>query len=147
MTFGTPMALLGLLVIPAIVVLLIVGERRRKAQGAEFGTPALVAASAPAPRRIRRLLPFALALVALAALIVGVARPRATLSVAGREATVILALDTSRSMTATDVKPSRLAAAVCRRAHLPRRRTRRVLDRHRLVLDAGDRCALPDDRP
>jgi Ca-activated chloride channel homolog len=77
-----------------------------------FGTPALVAASAPAPRRIRRLLPFALALVALAALIVGVARPRATLSVAGREATVILALDTSRSMTATDVKPSRLAAAV-----------------------------------
>ena len=112
MTFGTPIALLGLLVIPAIVVLLIVGERRRKAQGAEFGTPALVAASAPAPRRIRRLLPFALALVALAALIVGVARPRATLSVAGREATVILALDTSRSMTATDVKPSRLAAAV-----------------------------------
>ena len=112
MTFGTPIALLGLLVIPAIVALLVVGERRRKAQGALFGTPALVAASAPAPRRIRRLLPFALALVALAALIVGVARPRATLSVPGRQATVILALDTSRSMTATDVKPSRLAAAV-----------------------------------
>src|SRR5690349_19207533 len=112
MSFGTPIALLGLLVVPAIVVLLIVGERRRKAQSAAFGTPALVAAAAPAPRRIRRLLPFVLALVALAALIVGVTRPRATLSVAGRQATVILAIDTSRSMTATDVKPSRLAAAV-----------------------------------
>jgi Ca-activated chloride channel family protein len=112
MTFGSPLALLGLLVVPAIVVLLVIGERRRKAQGARFGTPALVAAAAPAPRRIRRLLPFVLALVALSALIVGVARPRATLSVPGREATVILALDTSRSMAATDVQPSRLAAAL-----------------------------------
>ena len=112
MSFGTPAALLGLLVVPALVALIVVGERRRKAQGARFGTPALVAASAPAPRPIRRLLPSALALVALAALIVGVARPRATLSVPGRQATVILALDTSRSMAATDVKPSRLAAAL-----------------------------------
>jgi Ca-activated chloride channel family protein len=111
-SFGSPLALLGLLAIPAIVALLVLGERRRKAQGVRFGTPALVAASAPAPRPIRSLLPFALALVALTALIVGVARPRATLSVPGREATVILALDTSRSMAATDVQPSRLAAAL-----------------------------------
>ena len=41
MTFGTPLALLGLLAIPAIVVLLVIGERRRRAQGARFGTPAL----------------------------------------------------------------------------------------------------------
>jgi len=111
-SFGTPIALLGLLVVPALVVLLVVGERRRKAQGARFGTPALVKASLPAPHRARRLLPFALALVALSALIVGVARPRANLSLPGREATVVLAIDTSRSMAATDVKPSRLAAAV-----------------------------------
>jgi Ca-activated chloride channel family protein len=111
-SFGSPFALLGLLAIPAIVALLVLGERRRKAQAVRFGTPALVAALAPAPRRIRSLLPFALALVALTALIVGVARPRATLSVPGREATVILALDTSRSMAATDVQPSRLAAAL-----------------------------------
>jgi Ca-activated chloride channel homolog len=111
-SFGTPIALLGLLVVPVLVVLLVVGERRRGVRRALFGTPALVAASAPAPRRIRRLLPFALALVALSALIVGVARPRATLSVPGRQATVILAIDASRSMAATDVKPSRLAAAL-----------------------------------
>jgi Ca-activated chloride channel family protein len=50
--------------------------------------------------------------VALSTLIVGVARPRATLSVLDRSATVVLALDTSRSMSATDLKPSRLAAAL-----------------------------------
>jgi Ca-activated chloride channel family protein len=111
-SFGTPVALLGLLVLPVLVALLVVGERHRTGQRARFGTPALVAASAPPPRRIRRLLPFVLALVALTALIVGVARPRATLSVPGKQATVILALDTSRSMAATDVKPSRLAAAL-----------------------------------
>ena len=112
MSFGTPLALLGLLVVPALVVLVWLGERRRRSQRERFGTPALVAASAPAPRRIRRLLPLALALVALSALIVGLARPRAMLSVPGRQATVILALDSSRSMAATDVKPSRLAAAL-----------------------------------
>jgi Ca-activated chloride channel family protein len=112
MSFGTPIALLGLLALPVLVVLLVLGERRRRAQGARFGTPALVAAAAPAPRRIRRLLPTALAIVALAALIVGVARPRAKFSLTGREATVVLALDVSRSMAATDVQPSRLAAAL-----------------------------------
>lgn len=112
MTFGTPLALLGLLVVPGLIVLLALGERRRRVQASAFGTPALLAGSLPAPRRLRRLLPFALAIAALTALIVGVARPRATLSVPDRSATVILAMDTSRSMSATDVKPSRFAAAL-----------------------------------
>ena len=141
MSFGTPLALLGLLVVPVVVVLLVIGERRRRAQGAAFGTPALVAASLPAPRRVRRLLPFALALVALSALIVGVARPRATLSVPGRQATVILALDTSRSMSATDVKPSRLAAALAAARAFLDVAPEELLRRHRLVLDVGVRRA------
>jgi len=112
MSFGSPIALLGLLIVPVLIVLMVVAERRRRAQQARFGSPALVAASTPPARRIRRLLPLALALVALSALIVGVARPRAKVPVPGKQATVILAIDTSRSMVATDVKPSRLAAAV-----------------------------------
>ncbi len=112
MTFATPHALFGLLVVPAIVCLLVVAERRRRSQGARFGTPALVASIAPAPHPVRRLLPVTLALVALAALVVGVARPRAMISVPRRQATVILTIDTSRSMAATDVQPSRLAAAL-----------------------------------
>jgi Ca-activated chloride channel family protein len=55
--------------------------------------------------------PPALALLALAALATGLARPHATLSVEQEQATVVLAMDTSRSMVATDVPPSRLAVA------------------------------------
>lgn len=112
MTFGTPIVLLGLLVVPLLIAVVVVAERRRGAQRERFGTPALVSATTPPVRRIRRLLPLALALVALSVLVVGVARPRAKIPVPGKQATVILTLDSSRSMVATDVKPSRLAAAV-----------------------------------
>ena len=112
MSFGSPLALLGLLAVPALVALVALGERRRTSQQARFGTPALVKATAPPTPRWRRLLPLALALAALSALIVGVARPHAMLSLPGKQATVILALDSSRSMAATDVQPSRLDAAL-----------------------------------
>ncbi len=59
----------------------------------------------------RRYLPLAILLVALAAMIVGVARPHAVVSVPREEATVVLTLDVSRSMKAEDVEPTRLEAA------------------------------------
>ncbi len=62
------------------------------------------------PGRLRYL-PVAILLVGLAAMIVGVARPHATVSVPREEATVILAMDVSRSMKAKDVEPTRLEAA------------------------------------
>lgn len=112
MTFAWPVALVGLALVPALAGLMWTAERRRRRGAARFGTPALVAGSVPHRPGRRRLLPAALALVALALLLVGLARPHTALSVPRREATVMLALDTSRSMAANDVRPSRLRAAL-----------------------------------
>jgi Ca-activated chloride channel homolog len=110
-TFQWPVALLALLVVPVAVAAYVLVDRRRAAQVARFTTPALFPnLVARAPGRLRHL-PVVVLVLALAALAVGVARPHATISVPREEATVILAVDVSRSMTATDVHPTRLAAA------------------------------------
>ena len=111
MSFAWPAVLLALLLVPVLAVVIWLADRRRRTAAARFGTPALVAASVPARPGWRRLVPAAVALAALTVLLVGLARPYANLSVSRREATVVLALDTSRSMAATDVRPTRLAAA------------------------------------
>jgi Ca-activated chloride channel family protein len=68
--------------------------------------------NAATPRRAwRRHVPPTLFLVALLLLLLGLARPQGTVSVPRASGTVILAFDVSNSMTATDVTPSRLAAA------------------------------------
>ena len=59
----------------------------------------------------RRHLPVAVLLLAVASFLLGFARPHATLSVRSEEATVVIAIDTSHSMAANDVPPTRLAAA------------------------------------
>jgi Ca-activated chloride channel family protein len=109
--FDWPLALLGLLVVPALVALYVRRERRRTEDARRFGNPALLPNIVAASPGWRRHLPLAVFLVALAAMVVGVARPHATVKVKREEATIILAIDTSLSMRATDVKPTRLAAA------------------------------------
>lgn len=111
MSFDMPLALLALLAVPLAAAAYVLYDRRRKAQAARFAAPALYPnVVARAPGRLRHL-PVVVLLLALAALLTGFARPHATLSVPREEATVVLALDVSRSMTATDVSPTRLAAA------------------------------------
>lgn len=111
MTFQAPLALLGLLVVPLLVVAYVRHERRRDSYVATFANLALLPNLVDRAPGWRRHLPVAILLVALAAMVVGVARPHATVSVPREEATVILAIDVSRSMAAKDVKPSRLGAA------------------------------------
>ena len=111
MSFAWPLALLALLAVPLAVAGYLALERRRQRQAAVFANPELVPnLIGRRPGRLRHLPP-ALGLLALAALATGLARPHATLSVEREEATVVLAMDTSRSMVATDVPPTRLVVA------------------------------------
>src|SRR5207248_6769160 len=110
-SFAQPLALVALVAVPVLLVLWIRNERRRRAGAARFANLALLPNLVPRPPGRLRYLPLALFLVALTAMIVGVARPHANLSIPRKEATVVLAIDVSRSMTANDVQPSRLDAA------------------------------------
>jgi Ca-activated chloride channel homolog len=110
-SFGWPLALLGLVLVPLLVLLYAWHDRRRRQVAARFANPALLPNVLDrSPGRLR-FLPLAVLLLALATMIVGVARPHATLNVPREEATVVLAMDVSRSMKAADVEPTRLDAA------------------------------------
>jgi Ca-activated chloride channel family protein len=110
-TFVWPLALVGLLVIPVLVGLYVLAARRRRRQAARFANPALQPNLISASPAWRRYVPPAFALVALALLVVGVARPHVVRDVTRDEATVVLTIDVSRSMAATDVQPTRFEAA------------------------------------
>ena len=111
MTFTWPIALAGLVLVPLLVLAYLWSERRRTASRATFGNPDLLPNVIEREPGKLRYLPLAILLLGLAAMIVGVARPHATVSVPREEATVILAMDVSRSMKAEDVEPTRLDAA------------------------------------
>ena len=111
MSFGHPLALILLVGVPLLAWLWTVQDRRRRRSAAAFGNPALLPNLVDqSPGRLRAVPP-ALFLVALTALVVGFARPHAHITVPRHEATVVLAMDVSRSMQARDVAPSRMLAA------------------------------------
>ncbi len=111
MSFHWPLVLTALAALPVLVALYLDRDHRRVASQAQFGNPDLLPNVVDrAPGRLRYLPPLVL-LVALVFMIVGVARPHATVSVPREEATIVLAMDVSRSMKATDIEPTRLDAA------------------------------------
>jgi Ca-activated chloride channel homolog len=110
-SFMWPIVLLGLVALPLLVLLYALAERRRRRSQAAFGNPALLANVVDRTPGKIRYLPLVVLLVGLATMIVGVARPHATVSIPREEATVILAMDSSRSMKAEDIQPNRLDAA------------------------------------
>src|SRR3954453_6820740 len=111
MTFQTLWLLLGLLLLPVLGAAYISTERRRRRAAAAFAAPATVASVVPRRPGWRRHLPVAVAGLALAALIGALARPQVSVAVPAEQATIVLAMDHSGSMMATDVSPSRLIAA------------------------------------
>jgi Ca-activated chloride channel homolog len=110
MSFGHPLLLLTLLVVPATILALRLAERRRMRYAVKY-TNVDVLAALVAGRPWRRYVPTSLALLALTVLCVAFARPHATSLVPKERATIILVLDVSGSMQAGDVRPSRLGAA------------------------------------
>lgn len=111
MTFDWPLALLALLLLPVLVVLYVLRERRRTDFASGFANPALLPNVIDRAPGWRRHLPLILGLLGLTAIVLGVARPHATVDVKREEATIVLAIDVSRSMKADDVEPTRLDAA------------------------------------
>jgi Ca-activated chloride channel homolog len=111
MTFLWYEALWLLLAVPLLVALYLAWLHRRKRTTLAYPSLALLEGAITRSQRIRRHLPPALVMTALVALIVATARPAAVLELPAREGTVVLAIDVSLSMAATDVKPNRLAAA------------------------------------
>ena len=111
MSFELPLALLGLLLVPMMLALYLVAQRRRRAYAVRFTNLDLLGSVVTASPQWRRHVPPLLFLLALAALVVAIARPHVNVDVAKEEATVMLATDSSGSMQATDVSPNRLDAA------------------------------------
>src|SRR4051812_35601213 len=106
-----PGLLFLLVIVPLLIAAYIWMLRRRRRFTVRYSSLALVRAALPRFSRWRRHLPFALFLIALASLVIALARPVAIVSVPTGQTTVILAMDVSRSMCATDIEPNRLEAA------------------------------------
>jgi Ca-activated chloride channel homolog len=111
MSFATPFVLWGLLLIPLGLIAYWLVQRRRIKYAARFTNLDLLVNVVDATPGRRRHLPAVLALAALAALVVAMARPQKVVAVPREDATVVLTMDSSASMKATDVAPSRLDAA------------------------------------
>ena len=110
MTFGWPYALLALLAIPAAAVAYYLYRRRVARHAVPFpDVDLLVAASRRG--RLRRYIPLALAGLSMTGFLFALSRPEVTRSVPKEQATIMLAIDTSGSMSADDVAPYRLRAA------------------------------------
>ena len=101
--------LLGL--IPLLIAVYIWVLRRRRRFAVRYSSLALVREALPHSSRLRRHLPFALFLLAIASLVIALGRPVDIVSVPTDQTTIILAIDVSGSMRSTDIKPSRLGAA------------------------------------
>ena len=111
MTFAQPLLLIGLLGVPLAVLGYLYVQRRRSRYVVRFTNVDLLANLVPKTPAWRRHVPPALYVAAMAALVIALARPSAMVAVPREDATIILAMDTSGSMMATDVAPSRLASA------------------------------------
>jgi Ca-activated chloride channel homolog len=110
-TFASPIWLFALALIPLALLAYAASRRNAKRYAVRFPAVRTVALAAAAVPAWRRHLPAALALAALAALVLALAKPQRSVAVPVERASIMLILDHSRSMLATDVQPDRIGAA------------------------------------
>lgn len=111
MTFIWPELLWLMLVLPMLLAGYVLVLRRKKKLALRYASLAIVRDAMGMGQLIRRHIPPLLFFVALAAMLAAIARPQATVTLPTQHETVILAMDISGSMRATDVEPNRLVAA------------------------------------
>lgn len=111
MKFLWPETLWLLFAVPVLVALYVVLLRRRKKVALRYASLTIVKEAMGAGQSVRRHVPPLLILLALTTMFVAVGRPVAVVTLPSQHETVILAMDVSGSMRATDVKPNRLAAS------------------------------------
>lgn len=111
MSFAAPLALFGLVAVPVLALLYLALERRRRREAGAFARAELQPNMVKARPGWRRHVPAALLLGGLGLMVLAVARPHLDRTVERPDATIVLALDVSRSMVADDVQPTRLDAA------------------------------------
>jgi Ca-activated chloride channel family protein len=111
MYFLWPLMLWLLLLIPALIVLYVLAQRRRQRYALRYASLSLVKEALGRGPGFRRHIPPALFLSGLTVMIVALARPYTLVTLPSQEGTVILTMDVSGSMRADDLKPSRIEAA------------------------------------
>src|SRR5919112_4159128 len=110
MTFQQPVWLLALLAVAALVAVYVILQLRRKAYAARFTNVALLGTLVPKRPGWKRHLAFGVVALGLATLVVSLAVPSTEVRVPRERATVVMAVDVSLSMQATDIEPDRFRA-------------------------------------
>ena len=110
MSFGAPLLLVGLALIPVALAAYVIAQRRKRQYAVRY-TNVDILASVAGRAGWARHIPALLALLALASLLVALGRPERTVAAEQRAATVVMVTDTSGSMFAKDISPDRLTAA------------------------------------
>ena len=111
LAFLAPNRLLILLIIPLLILAYIFASLRKNRRGMRFTNTSMLDVVVPKQSQWRRHLAVALSLLSLITLTAAFARPKTQIDVPRERATVVLVIDASQSMQATDVKPTRLDAA------------------------------------
>ena len=111
MSFEWPLLLWSLAIVPALLALYVLAQRRRQAYAVRFTNLALLKDVVGKRPGMRRHIPPLLFLLGIGALLVSLARPSAVIAVPRDESAIMLVLDVSGSMAATDLQPSRIEAA------------------------------------